>query len=47
MVEGPNNSVRIRIRDMLYSPQEVSAIILKEMRQIVENHVGHDGHGRP
>ena len=42
VVEGPNNSVRIRIRDMLYSPQEVSAIILKEMRQIVENHVGHE-----
>jgi molecular chaperone DnaK len=42
IVEGPNNSVRIRIRDMLYSPQEISAIILKEMRQIVENHAGQE-----
>jgi molecular chaperone DnaK len=42
IVEGPNNSVRVRIRDMLYSPQEISAIILKEMRQIVENHVGQE-----
>ncbi len=42
IVEGPNNSVRIRVRDMLYSPQEISAIVLKEMRQIVENHTGQD-----
>ncbi len=42
LVEGPNSSVRIRVRDMLYSPQEISAIVLKEMRQIVENHVGHE-----
>lgn len=40
IVEGPNQSVRVRIRDMLYSPQEISAIVLKEMRQIVENHTG-------
>jgi molecular chaperone DnaK len=40
IVEGPNNSVRIQIRNQLYSPPEVSAIVLKEMRQIVENHTG-------
>jgi molecular chaperone DnaK len=40
IVEGPNNSVRIRVRDTLYSPQEVAAIVLKEMRQIAENHTG-------
>ena len=40
LVEGPNNSVRIQVRDQLYSPPEVSAIVLKEMRQIVENHTG-------
>ncbi len=40
IVEGPNNSVRIRIRETLYSAPEISAIILKEMRQIVENHTG-------
>jgi molecular chaperone DnaK len=38
--EGPNNAVRIQIRDQMYAPQEISAIVLKEMRQIVENHVG-------
>jgi molecular chaperone DnaK len=40
IVEGPNNAVRIRIRDTLYSPPEIAAIVLKEMRQIVENHTG-------
>lgn len=40
LVEGPGNSVRIRIRDTLYSPPEVSAVVLKEIRQIVENHIG-------
>ena len=28
LVEGPNNSVRIQIRNQLYSPPEVSAIVL-------------------
>ena len=40
LVEGPNNSVRIQVRSQMYSPPEVSAIVLKEMRQIVENHTG-------
>ena len=40
LVEGPNNSVRIQVRNQMYSPPEVSAIVLKEMRQIVENHTG-------
>lgn len=40
IVEGPNNTVRIRIADKLYSPPELSALVLKEMRQIVENHTG-------
>ena len=40
IVEGPNNSVRIRVGDKVYSPPEISAIVLKEMRQIAENHTG-------
>jgi molecular chaperone DnaK len=38
LVEGPNNAVRIDIRGQQYSPQEVSAIVLKEMRQVVESY---------
>ena len=40
IVEGPNNSVRIRVGDTVYSPPEISAIVLKEMKQIVETHTG-------
>jgi molecular chaperone DnaK len=40
IVEAGNNSVSVRVGDMLYSPQEIAAIILKEMRAIVENHTG-------
>ncbi len=40
LVEGPNNSVRLRIREDMYSAPEVSAIVLKEMRQIAENYTG-------
>lgn len=40
IVEGPNNGVRIAIREQIYSVPEISAMILKEMRAIVEGHVG-------
>lgn len=40
IVEGPNNGVRIAIRDQIYAVPEVSAMILKEMRAIVEGQVG-------
>ncbi|MFH1807906.1 MAG: molecular chaperone DnaK [Pseudomonadota bacterium] len=40
IVEGPNNSVRIAVREQVYSLPELSALILKEMRAIVEGHVG-------
>ncbi|MBI4820996.1 MAG: molecular chaperone DnaK [Deltaproteobacteria bacterium] len=42
IVEGPNNTVRIKVREDLYSPQEISALILKEMKQIVESHAGQE-----
>ncbi len=41
VVEGQNNSVRLKVRDKQYSVPEISAMILKEMRAIVEAHVGH------
>jgi molecular chaperone DnaK len=40
IVEGPNNSVRIAIREQVYTTPEISAMVLKEMRAIVEAHVG-------
>jgi molecular chaperone DnaK len=41
IVEGPNNSVRCKVGDKVHSLPEVAAMILKEMRAIVEAHVGH------
>jgi molecular chaperone DnaK len=41
IVEGPQNGVRVKIGDKVLAIPEVSAMILKEMRAIVEAHVGH------
>lgn len=40
IVEGTENSVRIQVEDRFYSPPEIAAIVLKEIRQIAENHTG-------
>ncbi|MFZ9889515.1 MAG: Hsp70 family protein, partial [Myxococcota bacterium] len=40
IVEGPNNSVRMALFDQIYTVPEISGMVLKEMRAIVEAHVG-------
>ena len=40
LVEGPHQDVRIKLRDQLFSPPEVSAYILQEMRAIAEEFLG-------
>ena len=40
IVEGENNSVRIQVRDELYSLPEISALVLKEMKAIAEQYLG-------
>src|SRR5229473_48096 len=42
IIEGDNNSVRIQIRENVYSLPEISALVLKEMKSIVENYLGHE-----
>ncbi len=42
IVEGENNSVRIQIRENVFSLPEISALVLKEMKAIVENYLGHE-----
>jgi molecular chaperone DnaK len=42
IVEGENSAVRIQIRDQVYSLPEISALVLKEMRAIVENYLGRE-----
>ena len=42
IVEGEYNSVRIQVRDSVYSLPEISALVLKEMKAVVENYLGYE-----
>ena len=40
IVEGPNHSVKIAIDDRLFSPEEITAFILKEMKILASEYLG-------
>ena len=40
VVKAPNGDVRIDIRGKLYSPPEISAVILRKLREAAEAHLG-------
>src|SRR5512147_2269360 len=42
IVEGPNNSVRIQVKGKAYAIPEISALVLKEMKAIVETALGRE-----
>ena len=42
IVEGPNHAVRLQVRDQVFSVPEISALVLKEMKAIVENYLGRE-----
>ena len=42
IVEGPNHSVRIEVRDEDFSLSEIAAFVLKEMKQVAETDLGHE-----
>ncbi len=42
IVEGPNNSVRIAIRNDTYSLPEISALVLKELKAVAEGYLGRE-----
>jgi molecular chaperone DnaK len=42
IVEGPNNSVRVQVRDKVLAVPEISALVLKEMKAIAETALGRE-----
>jgi molecular chaperone DnaK len=42
IVEGPNNAVRIQVRDRTLAIPEISALVLKEMKAIAETALGRE-----
>ncbi|HEY7725452.1 MAG TPA: Hsp70 family protein [Anaeromyxobacteraceae bacterium] len=42
IVEGPNSSVRVQVRDHVFAIPEISALVLKEMKAIAETALGRE-----
>jgi molecular chaperone DnaK len=42
VAKGDNNTVRVAIEDRLYTPQELSAMILQKMKKTAEDYLGHE-----
>src|SRR5436305_7549578 len=43
VVSGPGGDVRVEVRGKLYSPPEISAMILQKLKQSAEDYLGEKG----
>lgn len=42
VAKGDNNTVRVQIDDRMYTPQEISAMVLQKMKKTAEDYLGHE-----
>jgi molecular chaperone DnaK len=40
VVKGDNDTVRVQIEDRMYTPQEISAMVLQKMKKTAEDYLG-------
>jgi len=42
VIKGANDTVKVKIDDREYTPQEISAMVLQKMKKIAEDYLGHE-----
>ncbi len=42
VVKGPNDTIRVEVDGRLYSPQEISAMILQKMKKVASDYLGYE-----
>ncbi len=45
IIEGGSNTVKVKVQDREYTPQEISAIILQNLKKVAEDYLGEEVHG--